>query len=202
LGKLSFRHSFTFKMKNDMTNLDDPRRTVDPASVSVWPTSLRYGGLVSVIMIVIGLVMYLAGMSDPANPSPVSQAISCFNYILIIGTIVLAIKHHRDKELGGYITLGRSLGLGTATSLVIGGISAVWTIIFMTLIFPDMADAIREAAMDKAQPGQEEMTGKMVGIFSNPAVVGAMVLLGTVLIGFFTALIAGAIMKKDPAPTV
>lgn len=153
-------------------------------------------------MIVIGLVMYLAGMSDPANPSPASQAISCLNYILIIVTIVMAIKVHRDKELGGYITLGRSLGLGTATALVIGGISAVWTIIFMTLIFPDMADAIKEAAMDKAQPGQEEMTGKMVGIFSNPAIVGAMVLFFTVLIGFFTALIAGAIMKKDPAPTV
>lgn len=185
-----------------MTTLDDPRRIVDPASVSVWPTALRYGGLVSLLMIVIGLVMYLAGMSDPADPSPVSQAISCLNYIFIIATVVLAIKAHRDKELGGYLTMGRSLGMGTATSVIIGGISAVWTIIFMTLIFPDMADAIKEAAMDKAQPGQEEMTEKMVGIFSNPFIVGTLVFFGTILIGFITSLIAGAIMKKDPAPTV
>lgn len=185
-----------------MTTLDDPRRIIDPANVSVWPTALRYGGLVSLILIVIGLVMYLAGMSDPANPSTASQAISCLNYIIIIGTVVMAVKAHRDKDLGGYITLGRSMGVGTATALVIGAISAVWTIIFMTLIFPDMAEAIKDAAMEKAQPGQEEMTEKMVGIFSNPFIVGAMVLFGTLLMGFITALIAGAIMKKDPAPTV
>ncbi|MBI1224817.1 MAG: DUF4199 family protein [Bacteroidetes bacterium] len=183
-----------------MTSLDDPRGIVDPASVSVWPTAIRYGGLVSLILIVIGLVMYLAGMSDPANPSPASQAISCLNYIIIIAAVVMAVKAHRDKDLNGYITLGRAMGVGTATSLVIGAISAVWTIIFMTLVFPDMADAIKDAAMEKAQPGQEEMTEKMVGIFSNPFIVGVFVLLGTVFIGFITALIAGAIMKKDPAP--
>ena len=185
-----------------MTDFNDSGRLADPSTVSVWPTALRYGGLVALVLVVIGLVMYLAGMSDPANPSPASQTISCLNYIIIMATVVFAIKNHRDKELGGYITLGRSIGVGTATALVIGAISAVWTIIFMTLIFPDMAEAIKDAALEKAQPGQEEMTEKMVGIFSNPFIVSIMVLVGTVIIGLITALIAGAIMKKDPAPNV
>ncbi|MCF8246719.1 MAG: DUF4199 domain-containing protein [Saprospiraceae bacterium] len=185
-----------------MTDFNEANRTVDPSSVSVWPIAMRYGGLVALALIVLGLVMYLAGMSDPANPSTASQVINCLNYIVIMATVVFAIKAHRDNDLGGYITLGRSMGVGTATALIIGAITAVWTIVFMTMIFPDMADAIKDAAMEKAQPGQEEMTEKMVGIFSNPFMVAIMVVVGTVIIGFITSLVAGAIMKKDPAPNV
>jgi Protein of unknown function (DUF4199) len=200
LSYLSAIHSPS--KQNKMTDFNESNRIADPASVSVWPTAFRYGGLVALALVVIGLVMYLAGMSDPANPSSAQQVVSCLNYIIIMGAVVFAIKAHRDNDLGGYITLGRSMGVGTATALIIGVISAVWTVIFMTLIFPDMADAIKDAALEKAQPGQEEMTEKMVGIFSNPFIVSIMVLGGTVLIGFITSLIAGAIMKKDPAPNV
>ena len=185
-----------------MTDFNDSGRIADPASISVWPTALRYGGITALILVVLGLVMHLTGMSDPANPSTASQAISCLNYIAIMVVIVLAIKAHRDKDLGGYITLGRSIGVGTATALIIGAISAVWIIIFMTAIYPDLGDAIKDAALEKAQPGQEEMTEKMVGMFTNPYTMAIMVLVGTVLIGLVTSLIAGAIMKKDPAPNV
>ena len=185
-----------------MSDFNESNRIADPSSISVWPIALRYGGIVAGALLVLGLVMYLAGLSDPANPSTASQVVSCLNYIVIMGTVVFTIKAHRDNDLGGYITLGRSMGVGTATALIIGAITAVWTIVFMTFIFPDMADAIKDAAMEKAQPGQEEMTEKMVGIFSNPFIVAIIVILGTVLIGFITSLVAGAIMKKDPAPYV
>jgi hypothetical protein len=185
-----------------MTTLDDPRSMVDPSTVSVWPTALRYGGIVSLILIVIGLVMHLAGLSDPANPSTVSQAVNCLNYIAIIAAVIMAIKAHRDKELGGFITLRRSIGVGTATSLVIGAITAVWMIIFMTVVDPGMSEAIKDAAMQNAQPGQEEVVEQMVGIFSNPFILSAVALFGTVIIGLVTALIGGAIMRKDPMPNV
>jgi hypothetical protein len=60
-----------------------------------------------------------------------------------------------------------------------------------------MQDAIREAAMENAQPGQEEVTEQMVGYFTNPYVLAIITLIGSVVIGFFSGLIGGAIMKKD-----
>ncbi len=187
-----------------MATLDDSRIANDPASVSVWPTALRYGGIVSLVLIVIGLVAYLAGFSDPANPTTISQVINYLNYILIIIAIVLAIKAHRDKELGGYITMGRSIGMGVATSLIIGVINGVWVIIFMTFIFPDMAEIIKDTAMEQAQaqPGQEEMVEKMVGIFTSPFVIALMFLGMTLFMGLITSLVTGAVLKKDPAPNV
>jgi uncharacterized protein YybS (DUF2232 family) len=184
-----------------MATLDNPMNAPDPGSVSPWPVSMRYGGIIALILVVFGLVLHLSGISDPANPSGASQVLSCLNYVIMIAGIVMAIKFHRDKELGGYLTLGRGIGTGSLTGLVIGVISAVWMIIFMMFIAPDMSDAIKEAAMSQAQPGQEEMTEKMVGYFTNPYMLAAFSLFGSVLIGFLTGLIGGAILKKEP-PTV
>jgi hypothetical protein len=116
----------------------------------------------------------------------------------MIAGIVMAIKFHRDNELGGFLKLGRGIGVGTLTGLVIGVISAVWMIIFMKFIAPDMSEAIMDAALENAQPGQEEMTEKMAGYFTNPFMLAGFSLLGSVVIGFLTGLIGGAIMKKEP----
>lgn len=185
-----------------MSTLDDPRKIIDPINVSVWPTAMRYGGTVGLVLVVIGLLMHLTGMSDPSGQNATSTAIGCLNYVIIMVAVVLAIKHHRDNELGGYLTLGRGMGVGTATALVIGAISAVWTILMMTLIAPEMGEMIKEQALENAQPGAEEMTEKMVGLFTNPFTMALFVLLVTVFLGFITALIAGAIMKKDAAPNI
>ncbi|MBK9015987.1 MAG: DUF4199 domain-containing protein [Saprospiraceae bacterium] len=185
-----------------MTDFNDSGRLADPSTVSVWPTAMRYGGILALALIVLGLVMHLTGLSDPANPNTLSQVVNCLNNIAVIVVVVLAIKAHRDKDLGGFMTLGRGIGVGTATALIIGAITAVWMIIFMNLIDPNLGEAIKDAAMQKAQPGQEEMTEKIAGFFSNPYFMAIFVLLVTVFIGFITALIAGAIMKKDPAPNV
>lgn len=181
-----------------MTTIDNPMNAPAPGSVSPWPVSMRYGGIISVILIIFGLILYVTGISDPAKPSGASQVLSCLNYIIMIAGIVMAIKYHRDKELGGFISLGRGIGTGTLTGLVIGVISAVWMIIFMKFIAPDMSQAIMDAAMSQAQPGQEEMTEKMVGYFSNPFSLAIISLIGSVIIGFLTGLIGGAIMKKEP----
>ena len=180
-----------------MATLDNPMNAPDPGTVSVWPTALRYGGIISLILIVFGLVLHLTGVNDPANPSTASQALGCLNYIIMIAGIVMAIKFHRDSELGGFLTLGRGMGMGTANGLIIGVISAVWMIIFMSFIAPEMSEAIMDNAMKNAQPGQEEMTEKMVGYFTNPYTLALFSLIGSVIIGFLTGLIGAAIMKKD-----
>lgn len=186
-----------------MTTLDDPRRIVDPASVSIWPTAMRYGGILGAVSVVMGLVMYLGGLTEPENAqSGAAMGLGCLSGVITIVGLVLAIKKHRDQDLGGAISLGRAIGLGTATSLISGVIGALWGVILNNIIDPGMMERTREAMLDNAQPGQEEFTETMANIFTNPVVGPLVTLVGSVILGLVLSLIIGAIMKKDPAPTV
>ncbi len=186
-----------------MTTLDDPRRIVDPASVSVWPTALRYGGILAAIGIVLGLVMYLSGIMDPETGNQaVSGGLGCLSSVITIVFFVLAIKKHRDSDLGGAISFGRAFGVGMATALVYGAISAVWGIIFNNLIAPDLMEKTRDMMMSQAQPGQEEIMETIANIMTNPIIGPLATLAGTLVMGAVFSLIIAAIMKKDPAPNV
>ena len=71
------------------------------------------GGLVSIL---IGLMSHVLGLVDLQNPNSVGGWVSSIlNWGVIVGAIFMAIKHHRDNELGGYITMGRSIGMGVLT---------------------------------------------------------------------------------------
>ncbi len=186
-----------------MTTLDDPRRIVDPAGVSIWPTAMRYGGILGAIGVVFGLVMYLMGMTEPENAqSGGAIGLGCLSGVITIVGLVMAIKKHRDQDLGGAISFGRAIGVGTATALISGVISAVWGLLLNNVIDPDMMERTREAMMENAQPGQEEMMETMANIFANPVFSPIATILGSIVMGFILSLIIGAIMKKDPAPNL
>lgn len=186
-----------------MTTLDDPRRTVDPSSVSIWPTAKKYGAILAGIGIVLGLLMYLTGMSDPESANPMAGAgVGCLSIILTIVIYVLAIKNHRDNELGGTVSFGRAFTVGMATALVSAIISVVWGIIFNNLIAPDLLEKTREMMMQQAQPGSEAFMETIANITTNPILGPIMTLVASLFIGAIICLILAAIMKKEPAPTV
>jgi hypothetical protein len=186
-----------------MTTLDDPRGLVDPSGVSVWPTAMRYGGILAGIGIVLGLVMYLTGMLDPETGNQaVSGSLGCLSVILTIVFYVFAVKKHRDADLGGSISFGRAFGVGMATALVNGGISAVWGIIFNNLIAPDIMEKTRDMMLSQAQPGQEELMETIANVMANPIVGPLATLVGSLLMGAIFSLIIAAIMKKEPALNV
>jgi Protein of unknown function (DUF4199) len=184
-----------------MTTLDDPRKIIDPASVPVWPTAIKYGGILGAIGVVFGLVMYLMGMTEPENAqSGGAIGLGCLSGIITIAGLVLAIKKHRDQDLGGAISLGRAIGVGTATTLISGAISAVWGLIMNHVIDPSMMERTRDAMLENAQPGQEGMMEMISGMFTNPIIAPIVTILGSVIMGVILSLIIGAIMKKEPAP--
>jgi len=186
----------------------DQERIIDPADVPMRPTAMRYGGMVALALIVIGLIFTLTGFSDPADPQASGNKIQQFiGYAGILVAIVLAIKHHRDNELGGYIKYGRGLGMGTLVGLVMGVITAVWMLIYMYVIDPELQDKIKEMAMEQAiangatEEAMEQGAG-MMDFFTSPAFMSIASLLGTVLVAFIMSLVVSAIMKKDPPGNV
>ncbi len=155
--------------------------------------------------ILINLVFYITGMDMEMLTNP---AISWVNRILLIGTtyyfVQAALRTHRDEDLGGYVTVGQGMGLGTISGLISGIISAVWFFIFTTFIATDMMDKIKEISLEQMQAqGQSaenaEKAMEMMSFFFNPVFFAIVVVLSSVFFGFLCGLVAGLVLKKDKA---
>jgi len=166
-------------------------------NVSPFPTALRYGLIGGGISIVCGLISYLAGMT-----STVSSIIGVLSSIISIAIIVLAIQAHRNKDLGGYISYGRCLGVGVLTAIIMGVVGLIWSALLFNVIDPglgeEMLGMIVEQWEDAGMPeDQIEQMLPMTAMFTGFKGMALMSLIGTPIFGFIVSLIGGAVMKKN-----
>ncbi|WP_353482749.1 DUF4199 domain-containing protein [Haliscomenobacter sp.] len=184
-----------------MSTLDNPFK--DSPTVSNTQVAVRYGAITSVILIVIGLIGYVTGLTNPANSNQtVTWISSLLNYGIIIGGMVLAVREHRDTNQGGFITFGKAFGTGFKTVLVLTAIQAIWMYVFMAFIAPELKDQIIQTAIDQAaekgqDPEQVEAGMKMMSWMFNPPMMAAIVFITFLFMGSIFALVIAAVLKKD-----
>lgn len=187
---------------------DSGIRIPDPIEVPMRPTALKYAVPATLALIVLGLVLYVTGLSQPGvkgnNWNTIQQVLG---NIVSFAVPILAIKHHRDSDLGGYITFGRSLGIGTLTGFFMGMITFVWVVIFFYLIAPQLQESLVQIAVEQARArgvSDEDIESQrfLFQIFTNPVIIGFFGWILTVLIAFLGSLLGGAIFKKEPPGSV
>jgi hypothetical protein len=190
-----------------MTTLDEPMGYIDPHDVSPRPTAMRYGLIWGLAGILLGLVSYLLGWTDPSASSSSSMISGVLSIGLSITIIVLAIKHHRDNELGGYITFGRGFKTGMLTAFFYAIIATIWTVIFLNFIATDMIE-LMQAAMYEQWENQglseeqiEQAEGFALMFASKKFMIGA-AFVGTLIMGAILSSIISAIMKKEQPQTM
>ena len=153
--------------------------------------------------ILLNLVFYVTGMDMEMLTNP---TLSWINRILLIGISYYftqaALRSHRDEDLGGYLSIGQGIGLGTLAGLIAGIISAVWFYIFTTFIATDMMDKIKQISLEQMQEqGQSaeaaEKAMEMMSFFFNPVFFAVVVVISSVFFGFLCGLVAGLVLKKD-----
>lgn len=185
-----------------MSTLDSPN-FVEPTSVSTRSIGVRYGAIVSLILIAVGLLLHVTGMTDFTNQYSAGNIInSVLTYGLMIGGIVMAMKKYRDSA-GGYMTFGKGFGTGFWASLVMAGITAVWTYLFFAVIDPSLTDTIMEATRDRMlEQGQSEETVdqamQYTEMFMKPGMMTIFAGIGTLFTGSIISLIVAAIMQRKP----
>ncbi|MCG8330109.1 MAG: DUF4199 domain-containing protein [Chitinophagales bacterium] len=191
-----------------MSTLDNPNDHIQPEKVSPWPTGTRYGMIAGLILIAVGLVIHLAGLVDYTNQNSSGNWISnIINAAVMIGAIVMAIKYHRDEELGGHISYGKGFGVGFIVVLLITVLNAVWTFLFFSFIEPDLIHTILDASreqMIEQQGLSEEQADQGLAMMKwmfNPIGMSVWISLFILMSGVFFDLIIAAIMKKS-APQV
>ena len=181
----------------------------ETAQTSFWPLALRNGLIAGLVLIVIGLVMQMTGLVDPANQQQGTSAgnlISSLVNILVMGAAAaVAVREYRSKSQGGFISFGAAFRLSMAVFLIIAALTAVWTLLYMGLINPGILEMIREQAMEQAMdraggeiPAEAE---KMMQFFTSIWFISAGAFLGTVMLGLLIALFVGLFMKKEPQHT-
>ena len=187
-----------------MSTLDNPNDYIDPSKVSAWPTASRYGLLAGLVLVVLGLLVHLSGMVDYTDQGGGSNwVVNILNWGITIAAIVMAVKQHREEDLGGFISFGRSFRVGFLVTLVIMVISVVWGYIFFSFVEPglieDILTASREQMIEKQGMSEEqaEQGLKMMSWMFTPAMMSLMGGIFSVIAGVIFSLIVGAIMKRE-----
>ena len=82
-------------------------------TASPWPTILRYGFFGGLFMVGYNIASFTLGFGMPS--AGLELFLASFILPLLFDFIlgILAVRHHRNRELGGYIRFGRAVLVGT-----------------------------------------------------------------------------------------
>lgn len=167
-------------------------------------SGIKWGLITGGVYIAFSLVSNLLGIQDgTGGNTALSFGVNTLMFAATFFTIFQGIKEARDTELGGYLVMGQAVRKGMKIALIAAVISALFAILYMTVIDPEMTDKIManaEAEWDKNNMPEEnrEMARKMTGYFTNPLILAPFVLIYTVFWGLIKSLISGAILKRVP----
>lgn len=171
-------------------------RLQEPQNVSPLNMSLKFGMIGGLVMIIASLVFYLFDMRD-------SLLINLLVMLIIIFiSIYLAQVNHRDQELGGYMKYGRSFGVGMLTSLFIGILSAIFTIVLIKFVDPSITEqqleVQRQAMIEQGLSDEEIEQGVKfyMMLFGSPIFMFFAGLFNALILGLIISLVSAAFTRK------
>ena len=158
-------------------------------------THVTKGLLIALILIIIGLVAHFAGIET-------QSWYRWLPLVILLAAIVWGCTYYANQH-GGYVTFGNIFAHGFKMTAVITVILIVWTIISLTVIFPEMKEKSLEIARqqmeDRGKMSSEQIDQAidMTRRFFLPFTIGY-ILFGTLIIGAIASLLGAAVAKKKP----
>ncbi len=169
-------------------------------------TTLKWGLITGMVYIAQSLVSNLLGIQQKGMGSGIGILMLVVVVAITFYTIYLGVKEQRDENQNGYITTAEGFKLGLKIAFIAGLMAGVFTLLYMTVIDPDMTDKMMEAAEEEwdkqgMDEDQRAMARKFGGMFMNPFLLAAFSVIWITLWGMVKGVIAGSMLKKDPPPT-
>lgn len=162
---------------------------------SAFSTALKYAIITALAMFIFSIIMYMTNLY-------LNNAMNWLNYIVMLAGLIFAVKDRRDKDLGGYISFGEAFKTGFIFCLITGAIGAVFGLIMMNFIAPDMmSEVLKKAETDMINKGlpdaQIQVAMEWTRKFTTPLWFTIWSLVFTMFFGTILSLIVAAIFKKD-----
>jgi hypothetical protein len=182
-----------------MANLDQseaPRKSLTNRAVTAGAYAAGAG-------IALGLISYVTGLSETMMKN---SALNWLNNLILFGIIFYfiykAAQQYRNLDNDGFLSVGQGIGIGTLAGLASGVITAIWMMIFMGVIAPDMMDKIKEITMQQMQEKgqteeQIEQAMEFSAFFFSPVFFAIVTLFFSIFIGFLAGLVSGLMLKKE-----
>jgi hypothetical protein len=158
-------------------------------------THVTKGLLIAFILIIIGLVAHFAGIET-------QSWYRWLPLVILLAAIIWGCIYYANQH-DGYVTFGNIFAHGFKMTAVITVILIVWTIISLTVIFPEMKEKSLEIARqqmeDRGKMSSEQIDQAidMTRRFFLPFTIGY-ILFGTLIIGAIASLVGAAVAKKKP----
>jgi hypothetical protein len=156
-----------------------------------------YGLYIGLALIIRSLLDYLLGFYGQ------NFAFYILSYLIMIAGIVWATVQYRDKEKGGFISYGDSVGYGVLLSLFYGIIISVFSIILIHLISPDYMENVYNMAREKLYEDgrlseeQIEMSIAMMEKFKGPVFMLFSGIIVQMFFGLIISLITSIFIKRN-----
>ena len=158
-------------------------------------TPVQKGLIISLVLIVFGLVLYFTNQY-------MNKTLSYLQYVILIAGIIWSCNIYA-KQMNGNVTFGNVFAHGFKTTAFVAALMAVYTLLAVKFIFPEMMDKIMEAArqeMLKAGQMSEDQIDQGIEMgkkFFVPFAIGGIIFFFA-LVGAIGSLIGAAIAKKNP----
>ncbi len=163
---------------------------------SIKPIAYSFGLYLALINIIILVIMYVANIEK-------NWTISILSLILSIAIFIYGIKSYKQKN-NGFLTLGEAIKIGLAIAVIGGIISAIYTYVHYSYIYPEFLEITKDQAraqMLEKRPNmsseQVEEAMKISGMFITPLFFSFMSVIGSLFLGLIISLIGGLIMKRE-----
>ncbi len=155
------------------------------------------GVILSAISIVFAIIIYVFNLYDMSALTYVSYAL--FLGGLIYGAILYSNQNNHN------VTFGNVFAHGFKTTAVVIVITAIYTVISVKFLFPDMLDKILEISRKKMAENPkmtDEMIDQAIDMtrkYFVPFALGGTII-GTGILGAIGSAIGAGIAKKNPNP--
>jgi len=152
------------------------------------------GILISLVIIILGIAGYFSNL---AFSSWYSWAVNC---VLVIAIIFACVHYANQKQ--GYVTFGNVFSHGFKVTAVVTIFLLIYTLLAMTVLFPDMKEKIftmQETKMEEKGLDADKIETTMTMMkkyFTLFLVLG--VIFGNIVFGSIASLIGAAVAKKKP----
>lgn len=144
-----------------------------------------YGLLTGFIIFMLHLFFGIDNLDLATN-----EILGYVSIFLSLSFIFFGIKHYRDKENDGFITLGKAIKIGLAISVLVALGIAIADFMYTKFINPDFFMNYKQQLIDQGREDEiMEMTSTIAAVF--------MLVLVTI-IGFIISLISGIILQRKP----
>lgn len=168
-----------------------------------WETGMRFGIIGGLISVSVALLANLLGLvqyelnADGSQPSNTLQTF--LSVAIFVAVLFLAVREHRDKVLGGFISFGKAFGVTAMATVMMSFISGIYTYIFFAFIEPDVIDAIFSQAMEQMEDQGQDVEGMegMMRAFMSPLFFAASGFLSGTIMGMLVGLVVSAVTKKE-----